>query len=68
MKLMPAIDDVVRAMRGNRAEIDILVAKIECDYQLDMLSKALKNGNCEQVEDSKARLHELRRELLLLEA
>ncbi|MED1666109.1 hypothetical protein [Brevibacillus laterosporus] len=65
---MPAIDDVVRAMRGNRAELDILVAKIECDYWLDVLFKALKTENHEQVEESKARLHELRRELLLLEA
>lgn len=65
---MPAIENVIRAMRGNRAELDILVAKIKCDYELDVLFKALKTGNNEQAEKSKAKLHELRRELLLLEA
>ncbi|TPG73998.1 hypothetical protein EEL32_25415 [Brevibacillus laterosporus] len=65
---MPAIENVIRAMKGNRVELDILVAKIKCDYELDVLFKALKTGNHEQVEQSKERLHELRRELLLLEA
>ncbi|AGR47400.1 hypothetical protein EMERY_69 [Brevibacillus phage Emery] len=46
----------------------ILDAKMEVDYELDVLFKALKTGNHGQVEQSKARLHELRRELLLLEA
>ncbi|MGG3871413.1 hypothetical protein [Brevibacillus laterosporus] len=56
------------AMKSIHIEQRILVAKLECDYWLDVLFKALKTGNQEQVEQSKARLHELRRELLLLEA
>ncbi|TPG93543.1 hypothetical protein EEL32_00370 (plasmid) [Brevibacillus laterosporus] len=64
---MPAIENVIRAMKGSRAEQRIPVAKMECDYELAVLFDALEDGDYEQVELSKAKLQELRRELLLLE-
>ncbi|QDX91105.1 hypothetical protein EEL30_01100 (plasmid) [Brevibacillus laterosporus] len=66
--LMPAIENVNRAMKGNRAEERIPVAKLECDYELATLFVAMRSRDYEQVERSKAKLQELRRELLLLEA
>ncbi|MGG0753003.1 hypothetical protein ABE070_01040 [Brevibacillus laterosporus] len=55
-------------MKGNRAELRIPVARLELNYELATLSDALKSGDQEQIQQSKARLRELRRELLLLEA
>lgn len=68
MKLMPAIENVIRALKSNRAEQRIPVARLELNYELATLSDAMKSGDQEQIQQSKARLHELRRELLLLEA
>lgn len=68
MKLMPAIENVIRALKSDRAEQRIPVARLELNYELTTLSDALKSGDQEQIQQSKARLHELRRELLLLEA
>ncbi|MED1786192.1 hypothetical protein P4V47_01465 [Brevibacillus laterosporus] len=65
---MATIQDVIRVMKGNRAELRIPVARLELNYELTTLSDALKSGDQEQIQQSKARLHELRRELLLLEA
>lgn len=68
MKLVPAIENVIRALKSDRAEQRIPVARLELNYELATLSDALKSGDQEQIQQSKARLHELRRELLLLEA
>ncbi|MGD7663895.1 hypothetical protein ACQBEH_01575 [Brevibacillus laterosporus] len=68
MKLMPAIENVIRALKSDRAEQRIPVARLELNYELTTLSDALKSGDQEQIQQSKARLRELRRELLLLEA
>ncbi|MED1787587.1 hypothetical protein P4V47_08715 [Brevibacillus laterosporus] len=45
----------------------ILVAKMELDYELAVLFDALEIGDQEQVQRSKAKLAELREELLVLE-
>ncbi|MGG1441368.1 hypothetical protein ABE354_04785 [Brevibacillus laterosporus] len=65
---MATIQDVIRSMKGNRAERRIPVARLELNYELATLSDALKSGDQEQIQRSNARLRELRRELLLLEA
>ncbi|PPB10945.1 hypothetical protein C4A77_04410 [Brevibacillus laterosporus] len=45
----------------------IIVAKMELDYELAVLFDALEIGDQEQVQRSKAKLAELREELLVLE-
>ncbi|MBG9786992.1 hypothetical protein ABD74_04535 [Brevibacillus laterosporus] len=45
----------------------ISVAKMELDYELAVLFDALEIGDQEQVQQSKAKLAELREELLVLE-
>ena len=60
-------DDVMRALKSREAEQRIPVLRIELDYELVSLSDALAAGDLLQVQVVKARLEELRREMLMLE-
>lgn len=60
-------DDVMRALKSREAEKRIPVLRIELDYELVSLSDALAAGDLLQVQVVKARLEELRREMLMLE-
>jgi hypothetical protein len=61
------IEEIIRAFKSNRAELRIPIVRLELDYELAMLYEHMKNGDAAGAEACKARLEELRREMLLLE-
>ncbi|MGB8956708.1 MAG: hypothetical protein WCC10_15130 [Tumebacillaceae bacterium] len=60
-------DDVMRALKSRDVETRIPVLRIELDYELVSLSDALATGDQLEAQRIKARLEELRREMLMLE-
>lgn len=62
------IDQVMAALKRRDAEERIPVLRLELDYELATLYDALKQRDTEQINQSKQRLKQLRREMLLLEA
>jgi len=62
------MDQVIAALKRRDAEERIPVLRLELDYELATLHDALKEQDTKQIEQSKARLLHLRREMLLLEA
>jgi len=61
------VEEMIQAFRSKRADERIPVLRLELDYELAVLHEALQTGDREAAEASKARLKELRREMLLLE-
>lgn len=61
-------EDIMRAMKNKELEQRIPVLKLELDYELVSLSDAIQAGQQEEVLRVKAKLEELRRELMMLEA
>ncbi|WEK52901.1 MAG: hypothetical protein P0Y55_09805 [Candidatus Cohnella colombiensis] len=61
------IEDMVQAYKSKRAELRVGVLRLEIDYELAVLFEALKEGRAEEVEASKAKLIEMRTEMLQLE-
>ncbi|WP_176560204.1 hypothetical protein [Brevibacillus dissolubilis] len=61
------MDQVIAALKRRDAEERIPVLRLELDYELATLHDAMKSKDQSQIEASKARLHQLRREMLLLE-
>lgn len=55
------------AIQSRAAENRIPVLRLELDYELQTLFDAMQANDLEQIEKSKAKLQELRRESLLLE-
>jgi hypothetical protein len=60
-------EDVIRAFKSRELERRIPVLKLELDYELVSLSDALAAGDEAEVGRVKARLEELRREMMMLE-
>jgi hypothetical protein len=61
-------EDVMKAFQ-NRAILErIPVLKLELDYELVSLQDALQAGDQEEIARVKARLEELRREMMMYEA
>ncbi|MVO99295.1 hypothetical protein [Paenibacillus lutrae] len=60
-------EEMLQAFRSNRPEERIPVLRLELDYELAVLSEALQDGDIATIVDSKEKLEELRREMLLLE-
>lgn len=63
-----SIDQVMAALKRRDAEERIPVLRLELDYELATLYDAMQERDTEQMERSKQRLLQLRREMLLLEA
>lgn len=62
------VEDVIKAFKSKDSEKRIPVLKMEIDYELAQLFEAIQEKNTHRIDQCKARLHELRREMLLLEA
>lgn len=62
------MEHVIKAYKSKDSEKRIPVLKMEIDYELAELYEAIQEKNTHRVDQCKARLKELRRELLLLEA
>lgn len=62
------VEDVIKAFRCREPEKRIPVLRLELDYELALLYEALVENNTHRVDQCKARLQELRKEMLQLEA
>lgn len=62
------VEEVIKAFRCREPEKRIPVLRLELDYELALLYEALVENNTHRVDQCKARLHELRKEMLQLEA
>ncbi len=62
------MDQVIAALKRRDSEERIPVLRLELDYELATLYDAIKAADKGQVRESKERLKQLRREMLLLEA
>ncbi|MCX7571245.1 hypothetical protein OS242_14935 [Tumebacillus sp. DT12] len=60
-------DDVIRALKNREIEQRIPALRLELDYELVSLTDAMKAGLEAEIIRVKARLEELRRELMMLE-
>lgn len=60
--------EVIKAYKSKDSEKRIPVLKMEIDYELAVLYEALQDKNTHRIDQCKARLMELRQEMLLLEA
>ncbi|MGZ4106878.1 MAG: hypothetical protein ACXVP5_06450 [Tumebacillaceae bacterium] len=60
-------DDVIRAFKNREIEQRIPALRLELDYELVSLSDALAAGDETEIRRVKARLEELRREMMMLE-
>lgn len=65
----PAIttDSIMKALKSQRVEERIPVLRLEMDYELSRLHELLHQGSEEEVAACKARLADLRKEMLLTE-
>ncbi len=61
------LEDIAQAYRSTRAEDRIPVLRMEIDYELATLSESLALGHRAAADASRAKLEELRQEMLLLE-
>jgi hypothetical protein len=61
------VEEVIRAYRCRDAEERIPILQMELDYELAKLHEALKNRNYHKIDQCKARLEEIRKEMLILE-
>lgn len=62
------MENVIKAFKSKDSEKRIPVLKLEIDYELAQLHEAIQEKNTHLADQCKARLTELRREMLLLEA
>lgn len=62
------MEDVIKAFRCREPEKRIPVLRLELDYELALLHEAMVENNPHRVDQCKARLKELRQEMLMLEA
>ncbi|RMB02441.1 MULTISPECIES: hypothetical protein [Thermoactinomyces] len=58
----------MKAYRCRDAEERILVLRMELDYELLNLYDALKENHPHKIDQCKARLEEIRKEMMMLEA
>lgn len=62
------VEDVIKALKRRDVEKRIPVLRLELDYELALLYEAMKENNTHKIDQCKAKLKELRKEMLLLEA
>lgn len=62
------VEEVIKAYKCREPEKRIPVLRLELDYELALLHEALIENNTHRIDQCKARLEELRREMLMLEA
>ncbi|WP_240511959.1 hypothetical protein [Paludifilum halophilum] len=62
------VEDVIKAFRCREPEKRIPVLRLELDYELALLHEAMVEKNTHRIDQCKARLRELRQEMLMLEA
>ncbi|WP_380703660.1 hypothetical protein [Salinithrix halophila] len=62
------MEDVIKAFRCREPEKRIPVLRLELDYELALLHEAMIERNTHRIDQCKARLRELRQEMLMLEA
>jgi hypothetical protein len=60
--------DVVKAFKCREPEKRIPVLRMELDYELALLYEAMLENSTHKINECKAKLEELRREMLMLEA
>jgi hypothetical protein len=60
--------DVVKAFKCREPEKRIPVLRMELDYELALLYEAMLENSTHKINQCKAKLEELRREMLMLEA
>lgn len=60
-------EEIMRALKAKRIEERIPVLRMELDYELATLHEAMRGGNAADIAASKAKLEELRQEMLKLE-
>jgi hypothetical protein len=61
------VDEVMQALRSQRSNDRVQVLRMELDYELTVLSDALKASDEEAIRSSKEKLEAYRHEMLLLE-
>ncbi|AUS09376.1 hypothetical protein C1X05_11485 [Laceyella sacchari] len=61
------MEEVIRVYRCQDAEERIPILRMELDEELEKLYEALKNNNFHRIDQIKARLEEIRKEMLMLE-
>jgi hypothetical protein len=61
------VEEVMQALRSQRSNERIQVLRMELDYELAVLSDALKASDEETIRSSKEKLETFRHEMLLLE-
>jgi hypothetical protein len=61
------MEEVIRAYRCRTAEERIQVLRMELDYELAKLYEAMKEKSTHKIDQCKARLKEIRREMMILE-
>jgi len=62
------VEEIMQAFRSKRVDERIPVLRLEMDYELAVLFEALEKGDKTAEQNSRKRLEELRKEMLLLEA
>lgn len=66
-QLVVTPEEMVKAFKSTRAAERIPLVRYELDYELAVLHEALQDGDTEAADAAKAKLEELRREMLQLE-
>jgi hypothetical protein len=61
------MEEVIRAYRCRNAEERISVLRMELDYELANLHEAMKEKCTHKMDQCKARLKEIRKEMMMLE-
>lgn len=62
------MEHVIKAYKCQDPEGRIPVLRLELDYELALLHEAMMENNTHKIDQCKARLREIRREMLMLEA
>ncbi|MBN2908414.1 hypothetical protein JQC72_02610 [Polycladomyces sp. WAk] len=62
------MEEVIRAFKCREPEKRIPVLRMELDYELALLHEAMVENDPHRIDQCKARLRELRREMMMLEA
>ncbi|WP_089967007.1 hypothetical protein [Lihuaxuella thermophila] len=62
------MEDVIKAYKCRDPEERIPVLRLELDYELALLHEAMMENSTHKIDQCKARLEELRKEMLMLEA
>ncbi len=62
------VEEMIKAFKCQEPEKRISVLRLELDYELALLHEAMMQKNTHRIDQCKARLRELRQEMMMLEA